>query len=752
MWGLALSSLRHRSSAFAATFAAMFIGAAIVTACGGLFATGVTLAVPPHRLAGAAVVVTGDQTYSLPKADPRDEEEDVQWGTFAERVPLDARLVKAVAAVPGVLSVEPVHDASGGRLDAIGVGAKDAKNAKDAEELAQRITATVLRGHAAVALTGDDRGLAEFPEALPSRENLIILSAVFGALGIMIAMFVVGGTLSLSVQQRLREMALLRAIGSTPGQVRRMVTGEALIVAAGATLLGCLAGPLLGRWLFDRLVSAGVVPPVVEFRQGLLPALVAAAISLLTTLVAALAAARRAANAKPAEALAEAALPAWRLGRGRLAIVLLCVLGGVALAFVTILVMAKALAGSTAGPAVLVWAIGLALLAPPLSRALIGLLSGPIRAASGPAGYLAVLNARARAVRMAAAITPVMLATGMATANLYMQTTQSDAATAAYVAGLRADAVLSADGRGIPPGLLDEVRATPGVTAASEYALSTGFVESPHDNWQREDGWPLRGVTADAAAKTTALSVTEGSLAGLKGDTVALSAEHARNIGGGVGIGDELTMRLGDGQAVRLRVAALLDTPIGDELFVMPARILAPHTTSGLPAQILVATAPGTDPGTLALPGVRVLDREQAAAGFGEQQQTQAWVNYLMVGLIMIYTAIALVNTQVMVTAARRREFGLQRLTGSTRAQVLRMTGIEGLMVAVIGVVLGTVASVVTLVPFSITVAGSPLPSGPIVIYLGIVGVAVALTLAATWVPTWLVTRSRPAEAATAAY
>lgn len=61
-----------------------------------------------------------------------------------------------------------------------------------------------------------------------------------------------------------------------------------------------------------------------------------------------------------------------------------------------------------------------------------------------------------------------------------------------------------------------------------------------------------------------------------------------------------------------------------------------------------------------------------------------------MVGLFLVYAAISMVNTLVLHTAHRRREFGLQRLIGSTRGQIMRMMTVEALLVAVIGSVLGT--------------------------------------------------------------
>jgi len=92
----------------------------------------------------------------------------------------------------------------------------------------------------------------------------------------------------------------------------------------------------------------------------------------------------------------------------------------------------------------------------------------------------------------------------------------------------------------------------------------------------------------------------------------------------------------------------------------------------------------------------------------------------------------------------------LQRLTGATPAQVLRMMVGEGVLVALAGVLLGTLVALATLMPFSATVSGSALPSGPIEIYLVIVAAAAVLTLGATTIPAELCLRSRPAEAATA--
>jgi putative ABC transport system permease protein len=174
---------------------------------------------------------------------------------------------------------------------------------------------------------------------------------------------------------------------------------------------------------------------------------------------------------------------------------------------------------------------------------------------------------------------------------------------------------------------------------------------------------------------------------------------------------------------------------------VLPAELLAPHTTIGLAPQLLVRAAPGVDTATLTsrlreatagLP-VQIGDRDALIAAHAKGNEIGAWVNYLLVGMIIAYTVISVVNTLVMATSKRRREFGLQRLGGFTRGQVLRMVG--------------TATAAGAIVPFCLVVTGSLLPSGPVAIYLVVLAIAVALSLVAILVPAWAATRGRAVDA-----
>ncbi|MBB5786928.1 FtsX-like permease family protein [Jiangella mangrovi] len=746
MFGLAVRTLRHRAGTFAAAFVAMVLGAAIVMACGGLMETGIRTAVPPQELAGADVVVAGEQRYDIPGTD--------ESALLPERVRLDDDLVATVSAVDGVASAEGrVLDAPApsGTVDAIAVTAAPGVGTG---ALKERIDAA-LDGVPATTLTGDARGQAEVLTARSSSEDLIALAGVFGGWATMVSMFGVASMLALSIQQRGRELALLRTAGATPGQLRRMVLGETLLLWFVATAAALVPGRFLGELLFERMADAGVVPAGIEFRQGWIPVVTAVGAALVAAVGGALIAGRRAAAVRPTQALTEAALDIRGMSPWRWLFGLLALSGGVALGIVTVTVMSGPLTSSTAGPAVILWAIGMALLSPVLIRGLTALLQWPLRAVAGTAGHLAVLNTRGRTSRTAAVVAPIIMLTGIATGTLYLQSTEDAANRDAFARGLVADAVVtSADPAG--PELVERVAALPGVAGASALVRSTGFVETPHDDAQSDEGWTLQGVTAAGAAATTPVTPVEGALTGLTGDTVALAADHAHTLG--VGIGDELTLRLGDGAAATVRVAATFDAADDYDTLLLPADLLAPHTAAGGVHEVLVAAEGDPDAVVAAVeelaaatPGLTVAGRDALFDDYGHLQRTMAFANYTVVIMIVAYAAISVINVLSASTGARRREFGLQRLTGATRAQVMRMVGAEGVLVAAVGITLGTLASAATLVPFSLARADSTTPSGSPLVYLGVVAVAVVLTLGATLLPARRALRQRAAEAARAA-
>jgi putative ABC transport system permease protein len=153
-----------------------------------------------------------------------------------------------------------------------------------------------------------ERTLKDFPNAkAASREQFIDnqisgLSSVLNilyvllALSVVVSLFGIVNTLVLTVFERTREIGMLRAVGMTRRQVRRMIRHESVITA----LIGGAIGIALG------VVLAGLLIARVDFIEMSLPVAQLVIFVVATAIVGILAAifpARRAARLNPLEAL-----------------------------------------------------------------------------------------------------------------------------------------------------------------------------------------------------------------------------------------------------------------------------------------------------------------------------------------------------------------------------------------------------------------------------------------------------------------
>ena len=635
-----------------------------------------------------------------------------------------------------------------GRSDLAGVFPSDGV---DAGELAARIAEQVP---GVSVLTGDERGSAEFLGVDNSQLPLILLAAVFGGMVLVVMALVVSATISLTVRQRQQELALLRATGATPKQVHRMVLAETMAVGAVAALCGVVLGSLLGNQIFDTSVSLGIVPDELVFQQDIIAFGGGIVATLAIVYVAAWFAALAAARARPIQALAEASIPGAKVNPLRRTGAAVCAIATVLLAGTTIFMPADT-ASAIGGPAVLTGAIAVALIGPEIMAYVADRFGPFIRRVAGRDATLAVINSRARAVAFAAALTPITLASAVALGNVYSETTAQKAQIAAYADQLQADAVISTGAGGIAPDALAQIKSTPGVATASPLVTSSGWIEQPYDG-NGSDPLRLMGVAAeDQGGTVLATAVTQGSLKNLTGDSVALPQDVADSLE--IKVGDKITMRLGDGAQAQVNVVALLDSPSSYASMILPADLLTAHTTSGMAAQVLVKAADGQNTSDLVSaltdrlkdwPGVAVGDDGALLENFQASADVEAMINYLLAVLAIAYAAIAAVNTLAVAVLARRREFGAQRLAGADRGQVRRMLFIEGGIVAVVGLVLGIVISLFTVLPMAIS-TGEIIPSGPIWVFLGVVLAVFLIVWPVTALSARLAMRKSPIEAVT---
>ncbi|MFE0132205.1 FtsX-like permease family protein [Streptomyces sp. NPDC059037] len=599
-----------------------------------------------------------------------------------------------------------------------------------------------LSGTKAQVSAGDDRGPVEFLDAASARVKLVSMGGAMGGTSLLVAILVVVGTFALSVQQRHRELALLRAIAATPKQIRRLLGREALIVGAAAGILGSLAGIPLGGRLHGRFVELGAIPATLERSVSFFPPMAAMGATLFGAWAAARVSARRIARIRPAQALAEARVERSGLPWSRVVAGLVILAGGVVLVALLSVLRTEPASTPVTFLAVVVLSCAIALLGPLLVKAAAALIRGPLRL-SGPGGRLAHANLRGNAARMAAAVTPLALLTGMTCTVLFVQPTLGDAARAQAREGIRADWVLAAQGPGVPAQAAQKLRTTEGVEAATEVVRTTVRVGL--------DKYPAQGVSTAGLTRTWDPDVTAGTLKGFGKDSVAVSELAADQLD--LKPGSTLKLTLGDGTKTELKVGAVYARGLGFGDLTMAHDLVARHVDNPLAATVLIKsdrTQEQLAAGVRKFPGVQVLAPTEADNLQAERQQANAEVNYLAMGLILAFTAIAVVNTLAMSVSERVREFAMLRLAGASRRQVLRMLRTEALSVLLIGTALGSGIALAVLTAFSIGMTGSAAPSVAPLVYVSVVALAALLALTATGLPGRVALRPRPVTVATA--
>ncbi|MEV4533307.1 FtsX-like permease family protein [Asanoa sp. NPDC049518] len=570
-----------------------------------------------------------------------------------------------------------------------------------APDAAPDLVAAAVRtavGDAGTVVAGDARTALE-PEAVSRIRWLgTQLITVMVLLAAFATVFVMASTAALNAYQRRRELALLRAIGATPRQTRRLLLGEALVVGVVSAAAGAALGVLAAPWFGDLLVRAELEPAGFAPSPSLLAVGPAVLTGIVVAVVGAWAAARRAARVRPLEALREASVdnrtmtaPRWLFGG-------LFGLSGLALAVLTPAVDDGS-AMTTAIFSALALILAITLFAPVVIPPALRTLTLPLRRSA--TGEVVRESAGAAVRRTAATAGPVLLTVGFAMLILGMVKTMSPAFGGDDARTLGVDAVVTADGT---PGLSDAaVDRLPGTVLSG---LSTQVF--------------VAGTARDALGVAPGAVPVAGDAGTLAAGTVVVADPRWQ-------VGDTLRLTFADGVVAPMRVAASLPPEALPTPLLLPKDLVRQHDPSALTLTAYVRGAPPT-----AVPaGLGVLAQDPLDYSANDDEDQLVWLFVLvMVGMSVGYTSIAVANTLVMATGDRRRDFRVLRLSGATDRQILRMVGTETALVVLFGTAIGALVALPALLGIRSALAGQTGVNVRLIVPWLEVGVVVAVCAA----------------------
>jgi putative ABC transport system permease protein len=556
------------------------------------------------------------------------------------------------------------------------------------------VTDLQLRDRVAAALSGTSVQVQTGAQAASQTEqnavteiNLFIGTPllVFAFIAVFVGSFLIANTFSILVAQRTQELALLRALGATRGQVFTEVITEATLTGIFASLAGFLVGIVVADVLIHIFSSSA------KLSVQLNALIVSLLVGTIITVIAAVAPARRATRIAPVAALRQAepeiqGLPRTRIGAG-----LVLFLGGTA-GLLQSLFTASAAAGpnlDVLGLSVLAIFLGTALLAPILVRPVATVLGWPARLRGAP-GRLAGENARRNPRRTALTSAALMIGLALVTAVAVITASLEASINQSIDGTVRAQLVVLDEGSGgFSPEVATTLRQDPKLADISEIRGTDVLVG--------DIATGVTGFDTGSIGQVLTFSMTTGSAASIAttNTTIVDSTEAASE---NIHVGGTVTMTFANGDKVNMSVGGIYTPDALISGFLVSLDTLNPHLTTPRDADIALNPAPGVSLPTAqasllndlrAYPQLSGLTRTQYKNLISAGLNTFLNLIYVLLGLAIFIAVVGIVNTLALSVLERTRELGLLRAVGMTRGQTREMVAWESVIIALLGAVLG---------------------------------------------------------------
>ncbi|MEU4156852.1 ABC transporter permease [Actinoplanes sp. NPDC026670] len=575
----------------------------------------------------------------------------------------------------------------------------------DATAVRQEISSRIRGESPPEVATGADTRLAEAREAAEQVDQVFIVVKVFVAVAVMAAGLIAASTFRIVFAQRMRQLALLRAVGAGRGTMARALAAEGALTGLVVGVTGVLAALAVGHLIPPALSAFGFEVSSPGF--PLAEAAGTVALAVLITVVAVLAPALSAARVAPLEALRSASTTGAKQGVGRLRAVtgILLALAAAGVAYQVWTGLPKTPDDEVDAQNLLLGIVasgGLAFVAlitlgPVLVRPVLTLAGWPLRRL-GPVGRLAVGGVGGSARRAAAVSVVVALGVTLLTGVLVCGDSIRVLAERETIAAAPADFELKGNtGTVLNDDVAERARQSTELTRVTPYRWAAGITIGDFQDAGATD------VSMTALPRLAGLDTVSGDVTDLAPGKAIIAGYLAENAG--VTTGGQITLKR-EGKEVRLTVAAVLggQTPLHTEALLDPSdltKLGVPAAPTGVLADAAGAGEEGRTAGLQALRAAASAQPDISVEVLADQRDqindalaTLMVIALALIGLTVLIAIVGVGATTALSVVERVRESGLLRAVGMSRGGLHAMLTTESALYGVIGAVLGLVLGV----------------------------------------------------------
>ena len=538
------------------------------------------------------------------------------------------------------------------------------------------------------------------------RENAVAASLrfvtafllIFAVLSLVVGAFIIANTFSISIGQRTRELALLRALGGSRKQIAKLVMGEAAVMSVVGSVLGLLGGIGLARAMKSVLRAIGVdLPPSPLVVRGATVAW-SLGIGIAVTLLAAAAPARRAARISPVAALRDSEIeppPLFRrtlVGLGALLAAVVIVRRGASLPSLSLTGLG----------------VGLAFLASitlsPAIGSLFRFVATPVKRTFGTTAGLAVGNATRNPRRTAASALALAMGSAVACFALILNASLSDSLRNAVGGGLRGDIVVRSGAFGVgglPTSIATKIGALDSVSAVSGLRYGFATVDGPKraarkaSAVRRTGGRPIASLDPRSADRLLDFGREAGRFADLGKGTIAVSVRELDDRGWQ--LGDTLILGFPGREPAPFRIVAVFRQGIAfdfavahedyeklvPDLFDFVVYVAGKDDISSAKLRTEIEAVVAD------IPTAKVEDPKQYVARITSSLDQ---LLSLIFGLLVLVVAVAVLGIAITLSLSiveRVREIAMLRTLGMFRSQVKSMLRSEAIIISLLAVTIG---------------------------------------------------------------